>query len=446
MKILIVDDDPVQRDLLKGFLDHQGYETLAAANGPEALEVFRNEPVQLVLVDQRMPEMTGDEVLEKMKAINPLIQAIMITAYSDVETAVKILRLGAGDFLEKPVDLSVLLKKIEKISGRIAVDEDVNHVVQKMEEGPLPLKIIAKSPQMKEVISFVRRVAPSPWPVLIFGETGTGKELVAQLIHLLSPRGDSGAFTEVNCAAVPENLFESELFGHVKGAFTGAVKNRRGRFELAHEGTLFLDEIGEMPLMLQPKLLRAIQGNRIIRVGAEEEIQVDIRLVTATNRDLKHMVSEGLFREDLYYRIKVFEVEIPALRHRREDIPMLARHFLERYAPGPATFSADTMDMLIKYPFPGNVRELEHIVQRTAVLAREKTILPRDLPEEIRHHRAATEGNLAERLSAVEREMILSALDKSGGVQTQAAHLLGISERVLRYKLKKAGIRNHQNP
>ncbi len=441
MKILIADDDPLQRELLKGFLDHQGHHTLSASDGHEALKLFESTPVQLVLLDQRMPGMTGDEVLAKMKAINPLVQAIMITAYSDVDTAVKVMKLGAGDFLEKPVDLSRLLEKIDRIEQRIAVDEDVVQVEKVVEEGPLPLKIIAQSTEMKEVISFIRRVAPSPWPVLIFGETGTGKELAAQLIHLLSPRGNSGPFSDVNCAAIPENLFESELFGHMKGAFTGAVKNRRGRFELASGGTLLLDEIGEMPLLLQSKLLRALQQGRITPVGGEEDIQVDVRLVTATNRDLKKMAQDGRFREDLYYRIKVFEIEIPPLRHRRKDIPPLADFFLERYAVSPVTFSTDAMDILIKYPFPGNVRELEHIVQRTAILARGKTIGPKDLPEEIRHHRAATQGSLAERLSAVEEEMILSALEKSRWVQTRAAELLGISERVLRYKMKKGEIK-----
>ena len=289
MRILIVDDDALQRELLKGFLDNQGYNTLTASDGLEALRLFEREPVQLVLLDQKMPGLTGDEVLKKMKAMNPMVKAVMITAYGDVDTAVTVLKLGAGDFLEKPVDLSLLLEKIEQIEQEIAVDEDVAVVEKAVEEGPLPLKIIAESLEMKNVISFIRRVAESPWPVLIFGETGTGKELAAHLIHLLSPR-DASLFIEVNCAAIPENLFESELFGHVKGAFTGASGNRRGRFELASGGTLLLDEIGEMPLLLQPKLLRALQDGKISRVGGEEDIRVDVRLVTSTNRDLKQMV------------------------------------------------------------------------------------------------------------------------------------------------------------
>jgi len=440
MIILIVDDDALQRELLKGFLDNQGYNTLTASDGLEALRVFEQEPVQLVLLDQKMPGLTGDEVLKRMKAMNPTVQVIMITAYGDVNTAVTVLKLGAGDFLEKPVDLSLLLEKTQKIEQGIAVDEDVAIVEKAVKEGPLPLKMIAESREMKKVISFIRRVAESPWPVLVFGETGTGKELAAHLIHLLSPR-DASLFIEVNCAAIPENLFESELFGHVKGAFTGALSNRRGRFELASGGTLLLDEIGETPLLLQPKLLRALQDGKISRVGSEEDIHTDVRLVTSTNRDLKQMVETGQFREDLYYRIKVFELEIPPLRFRREDISALVDLFLDRYAPANLRFTPEALDILIKYPFPGNVRELEHIVQRTATLARGEVVRPADLPREIRYHSTVTRGTLAESLEAVEQEMIVSALEKTDWVQTKAAGVLGISERVLRYKMKKGSIR-----
>jgi transcriptional regulator with PAS, ATPase and Fis domain len=292
---------------------------------------------------------------------------------------------------------------------------------------------------MKDVLSLVRRMARSQWPVLVAGETGTGKQLIAHLIHLLSVRSD-GPFVVVNCAAIPENLFESVLFGHLKGAFTGASNSRRGRFELAHGGTLMLDEIGEMPLPLQPKLLRTIQEGKISRVGSEEESDVDVRLISATNRDLGKMVHKGAFREDLFYRIRVLEIEIPPLRHRREDIPALLDFFLDRYMSSPLRFTPEAVDMVIKYPFPGNVRELENMVQRTVTLTRGGLIAPADLPQEIRHFQAANQGTLAERLEAVEREMILSALEKSDWVQTRAAERLGISERVLRYKMKKAGL------
>jgi len=439
MKILIVDDDPSQRELLEGFLENQGYATLTAPDGPEALRLFGREPVQLILLDYRMPGLGGDAVLEKMKQMNPMVRIIMITAFGDVDTAVTAMKLGAHEFLEKPVDLSVLLKIIQQTEQEIAVDEDVTVVKEAMEEGPLPLRVIAESQAMKDVLSLVRRVAASRWPVLVAGETGTGKQLAAHLIHLLSPRSD-GPFNVVNCAAIPEKLFESELFGHLKGSFTGASNSRRGRFELAHGGTLMLDEIGEMPPSLQPKLLRAIQEGKISRVGSEEENDVDVRLISASNRDLKKMVHEGAFREDLFYRIRVLEIEIPPLRHRREDIPGLLSLFLNRYASSPLRITPEAVDVVMKYPFPGNVRELENMVQRTVTLTRGHLIGPADLPQEIRHFQAATQGTLAERMEAVEREMILAALEKSDWVQTRAAERLGISERVLRYKMKKAGL------
>jgi DNA-binding NtrC family response regulator len=436
MKILIVEDDPMQREVLKGFLVNQGYTALTAVDCEEAVKVFQNELVHLILLDYRMPECTGDELLAKMKAINPFVRAIMITAYGDVNTAVTVLKLGADEFLEKPVDLAILLSKIQRIEREINVEEDVAAIIETVEEGPLPINIVAVSSAMKGVLSLARRISETPWPVLIQGETGTGKELIARLIHLLSPRRDH-PFLELNCAAIPENLFESELFGHEKGAFTGALNRRRGRLELADNGTLFCDEIGEMPLLLQPKLLRALEERKITRVGGEKEIGLDVRLVLATNRNLKQMIKENQFRSDLYYRIKVFEITIPPLRERREDIPALVELFLQRYSSRAVRLSAAALDTLIKYPYPGNVRELEHILQRTITLARGEIVQPIDLPEEIRHYRATTRGTLMERLDALEREIILSALDKKNWVQTQAAELLGINERVLRYKMKK---------
>ncbi len=442
MNILIVDDEAIQRDMLRGFLENKGYTILSASNGKEALKLFEREYVHLVILDKRMPGLTGDEVLEKMKALNPMVRAFMITAYSDVNTAVSVMKLGADEYLEKPVDLPTLLEKIHCVEQQIAMDEDVAAVEETVDESPLPLKIVAKSQAMKEVLSLVRRIAKSPFSVLIQGETGTGKELVARLIHLLSKRRDN-PFIEVNCAAIPDNLFESELFGHEKGAFTGAVNMRRGRFELAHGGTLFLDEIGEMPVSLQPKLLRSLQENKISRVGSETNMDLDVRLISATNRILKTMCDEKKFREDLYFRIKVLEINIPPLRQRRQDITALVDFFLERYADQKVKFSKEALDSLIKYPFPGNIRELENMVQRTVTLSRGQLIQPTDLPEEIRHHQATSQGTLTERLEAVEKEMLLSALEKSRWIQTRAADLLGISERVLRYKMKKYDTKNN---
>ncbi|MBP1721777.1 MAG: two component system response regulator, sigma54-specific [Deltaproteobacteria bacterium] len=441
MKILIVDDESSQRDLLRGFLANQGYDVLTAADGEEACSLFSREPIQLAILDHRMPGLTGEEVLKKLKALNPMVHAIIITAYGNVDTAVTTIKLGADDFLEKPVDLSVLLQKIQQIEGQVVIEEDVASVNEAIETSTLPLKIVAQSPAMKRVLALARKIAQSSWTVLIGGETGTGKELLAHLIHLLSPRGDN-AFIEVNCAAIPENLFESELFGHEKGAFTGAIGRRRGHFEIAHGGTLFLDEITEMPLVLQPKLLHVLQEKRFSRIGGEKPIDVDIRLISATNRNLKKMVEDGTFREDLYYRIKVLEVEIPPLRQRREDIPELIQLFLDRYSTQPIRFSLEAMDALVKYPYPGNVRELEHIVQRAITFARGQLIALPDLPEEIRHHQSTTQGTLAENLEAMEKEMLLDALEKNSWVQTRAAAFLGISERVLRYKMKKYDLKN----
>lgn len=440
MLILIVDDDTTQREMLQGFLECQGHSTLTAANGEDALKIFQNEPVQLALLDNRMPGMTGEELLERMKELNPLFYAIMITAYGDISTVIKTMKLGAVEFLEKPVDLSILLGKIQELELKICRDQDARQIEKDVNHRKLPLKIVAQSDAMKEVLSLVLRVAQSDWPVLVSGETGTGKELISKLIHLAGTR-DNEPFVDINCAAIPENLFESELFGHVKGSFTGAVNSRRGAFEMANNGTLFMDEIGEMPVNLQPKLLRSIQEQKIRKVGSETDLKVDVRLISATNRDLKQMVESGEFREDLYYRIKVLEIKIPPLRHRKVDIPILLNHFLEQYSKKRLSFSADAINTLIKYPFPGNVRELEHIVQRTVTFARTTVVQPSDLPDEIRHHEAVgSSGNLEERLMAVEGEMIRSALEKTDWVQTKAAQILGISERVLRYKMKRAGI------
>ncbi|MBW1645894.1 MAG: sigma-54-dependent Fis family transcriptional regulator [Deltaproteobacteria bacterium] len=442
MKILIVDDEKVQGELLQGFLQKQDYEVSWLPDGESALQFFARNHVDLVLLDHKMPGMTGDQVLARLKAENPELRAIMITAYGDVETAVKVMKLGADDFLSKPIDLETLLAKIRRIEQELFVAEDVREVEEAAAaDKPLPVKIVANSAAMKEVISLVRRVAATPWSVLIKGETGTGKELLASLIHHLSPRREA-PLIEVNCAAVPENLFESELFGHEKGAFTGATGRRRGRFELAHQGTVFLDEIGELPLALQPKLLRTLQENRITPVGGEKDIEVDVRVIAATNRNLKEMVQAGTFREDLYYRLNVFELEIPPLRERREDIPTLLELFISRYAGGRRLeLSPEARNIMIKYPYPGNVRELEHIVQRLVTLARGSLIKPADLPPEVRHYQVTTVGTLEEKLKAAEREMILTALEKADWVQTRAAAALGISERVLRYKMDGHGIK-----
>ena len=439
MLILIVDDEETQREMLQGFLEKQGYKVLTASGGNEALHIFESAPVQLVLIDHRMEDMNGDEVLEKMRAASPLVRAIMITAYGNVTTAVKVMQLGADDFMEKPVDLMELLEKIRGIEQSFDVQAESAIITESLEQAELPISIIGSSTPMQELLSLVYRVAPTEWSALIRGETGTGKELVARLIHLMGPR-KNGPFVEVNCAAIPENLFESELFGHEKGAFTGASSRRRGRFELASGGTLFLDEVGELPLQLQAKLLRTLQEKKVTRVGSETDIKVNARVLTATNKDLKQMVTEGTFREDLFFRLNVLELIIPPLRERRDDIMELIEFFLQKNAVKPISFSSEAMAQLVKYRFPGNVRELEHLIQRLVTLVRGHRIEVADLPPEIRESRSRG-GHLSDRLAEVEKEMLIAALEQHNWVQTKAADALGISERVLRYKMNKAGIK-----
>ncbi len=442
MQILIVDDEKMQREMLQGFLEKQGYTVLSAAGGEEALQIFRTQPVQLVLIDHRMEDMNGDDVLARMRQESPLIRAIMITAYGSVATAVKVMQLGADDFLEKPVDLLELLEKIRTIEQDVIAAEEAGEVTISLKHQPLPINFIGSSREMQDLLSLVHRAAPVEWPALISGETGTGKEMVAKCIHLLGARKD-GAFVEVNCAAVPENLFESELFGHEKGSFTGASARRRGRFELAQKGTLFLDEIGELPLQMQAKLLRVLQEKSISRVGSENQIFVDVRVIAATNRDLKQMVADGTFREDLYFRLNVLELFIPPLRERRGDIVELADYFLQKYSAG-TTFANEAQALFVKYDFPGNVRELEHIIQRLVTFVRGKVIRVTDLPLEVREQ-SESGGLLSDRLARVERQMLLSSLEQHGWVQTRAAEVLGISERVLRYKMKKYGLENRSH-
>ncbi|MGD9848564.1 MAG: sigma-54-dependent transcriptional regulator [Desulfuromonas sp.] len=441
MVLLIVDDEPSQRELLAGFLQRQGHQVFCAAGGDEALELYRRHPIDLVLLDHNMPGETGDLLIAKFKAINPQPKIVLMTAYAAVDLAVRCFKAGADDFLEKPLDLLELRDRLAAAEEQLLQLQDVLVVEEQLVDSPLPFPFVAKSSSMQQLLSLVRRVAKSPWPVLIEGETGSGKELVARLVHQLSERRE-GPFIEVNCAAIVESLFEAELFGHEKGAFTGAVGRRDGHFVAADGGTLFLDEIGELPLPLQAKLLRALQEQRIQPVGGSHSRAVDVRVVAATNAHLVAMVNENRFREDLYYRLNVFEVQVPPLRQRRDDIVALIELFLGDRT-GELELEPAALDALLKYDYPGNVRELRNLIQRAATLARGGWLRRTDLPPVVQARQREEESRLSslaplpDQLEALEAELIRQRLEEAGGVQTRAAELLGISERVLRYKMAK---------
>jgi DNA-binding NtrC family response regulator len=447
--ILVVDDEEAQRASIAGFLRKNGYSVSEARNGRSAVTHVREHRVDLVLTDFRMPDQTGAEVLRAVREISPDIPVVVITAYGSIETAVGIMKEGAFDYLQKPVELEELLLIIERArEHRLLVSENRMLRAQLAERYSFA-NIVSQSGVMEDVLNTAGRVAPSTASVLIRGESGTGKELIARAIHMASDRSDK-PFVVVNCAALPETLFESELFGHEKGAFTGAERQRIGKFEQADGGTLFIDEVGDIPLAIQVKLLRALQFGQIERVGGSVTLQLNVRIVAATNRNLESMIAEGAFREDLYYRLNVVPIHLPALRQRREDIGPLVMEFIRKYAElngkNIRTLSREAMDALTRYEFPGNVRELENIIQRAVVLTRDDTITMRDLPANLAAQTLATPeaphelfelGDLTQRVETLESLLIGKALEKSGGNQVKAAELLGISERTLRYKLAK---------
>ncbi|MBI2469177.1 MAG: sigma-54-dependent Fis family transcriptional regulator [Candidatus Rokubacteria bacterium] len=444
-RILIADDEPAQLELVGGFLGKRGFEVSLAPGGREGLRRFGREPFDLVLTDQKMPDLSGLELLEAVRAQNPETPVIVMTAHGTIETAVAAIKAGATDYLTKPLNLDELLHRVQQVRERQHLVSENRELRQALRERHRVAGIIGESGRMQEVLSLVGRVASSDATVLIRGESGTGKELIAKAIHYASPRA-AGPLVRVNCAALPENLLESELFGHEKGAFTGAVASRKGRFEVADGGSLFLDEIGDLPLHLQVKLLRVLQEREIERVGSSRPIPVDVRMLAATHRDLEALVRAGQFRDDLYYRINVVTVSLPPLRERREDIPLLVDHFLSTFAAknGKAIrgLTREARDALLRYDYPGNVRELENLVERAVVLTRDDVIGLGDLPLGLAE--AAPETGDARSLPAavegLERRLIREALARAGGVQTAAAELLGISERVLRYKLRKYGL------
>ena len=447
--ILVIDDEEAQREALAGYLEKQGYRVLIADSGRTGIERLRQQPADLILTDFRMPDLDGMGVLQEARLINPEVEVVMVTAYGSVGGAVDAMQGGAFHYLEKPVDLDELDEVVQRALERHhRVSENLELKTQLREYAHFE-GIIAADAVMEEALNIAARVAPSRVTVLITGESGTGKELVARAIHATSPRR-AQPFVAVNCAALNENLMESELFGHEKGAFTGADKLRKGRFEQADGGTLFIDEVGEIPVGAQVKLLRVLQERTFERVGGSQSVEVDVRLISATNRDLETMARQGDFREDLFYRLNVMMMTLPPLRRRRGDIPVLLDHFLRRFAEENGKdirgISREATDLLMRYDYPGNVRELQNIVERAVVMARGELIMTGDLPIASEATKGTTvadtgNGSLPEQVESLEREAIVRALEEAGGVQSRAAEALGITERNLRYKLKKYGLK-----
>ena len=455
-RILVVDDERSMRELLAIVLRREGYEVLLAENGRAAIDLLEREPVDLLISDIKMPDLSGVDVLRAAKKIDQDILGIMITAFASTDTAVEAMRLGACDYLSKPFDIDLLKMKVrEKIENRQLRQENV------LLKRTLGLShefsnIIGRSEPMLEVFKMIETVARTNSTILLTGESGTGKGLVAQAIHFHSLRRER-PLVALNCGAMPENLLESELFGHMRGAFTGADSNKKGLLEVAEKGTIFLDEIGEMSAVMQVKLLRVLQERRFRRVGGLEELQADIRVIAATNQDLNRLVAEGRFREDLYYRINVIPITLPPLRDRREDIPLLAEHFLAKYAEQMGKtitgISHGAMELLLHHDWPGNIRELENVLERAVALERTPTVLAESLPPAVRGDAPVRSGgqgkdelpeggfDLEAHVKEIERGYIAQALQRAGGVQVKAAEMLGMSFRSFRYYVKKYNLR-----
>ena len=441
--ILVVDDDAEMRELVHDVLKDRGHQVSTAESGQEALKLLTEQDCGVVLTDLRMKGMQGTELLAEIRRLYPDIGVILMTAFGSVDTAVEAMKRGASDYLTKPVKNEELVRVVERVIREASLRHEVNRLRREVHKEYSFHQIIGKSKPMQEIFDLIRRVADSPTNLLITGESGTGKELVAKAIHYNSDRKDA-PFIPVNCAAIPEQLLESELFGHMRGAFTDAKADKRGLFEEAQKGTLFLDEISELPLMLQAKILRAIQEKEIRRVGANKPIAVDVRIIAATNLLLTEEVKAKRFREDLYYRLNVIELRLPPLRERREDIPLLVDAFMKKCAASRGKqiqgVSESALAMLVDYTWPGNVRELENVIERAVTLSRSEKIVSDDLPSTIQGARGDRRvlDDAAERtlpLDEVEKEYILKILEKTGGNKYQAAHALGIDRKTLYRKL-----------
>jgi two-component system NtrC family response regulator len=448
--VLIVDDEKNYLIVLEDLLSDEGYTVLTASSAAEALELIQTNAVDTVLSDIKMPGMTGIELLDKINSMDPDLPVVLMTAYAEVDQAVSAMKKGALDHIQKPFDNSDVKRAVARGLEKRALNN--NKQIVNRQSPDLWGNIIGNSEAMQKIFTVSKRVADTPTTVLVSGESGTGKELIARGIHKSSPRS-SAPFISINCAAVTESLLESELFGYEKGAFTGANATRPGKFEAADGGTLFLDEIGDMSLNLQAKLLRVLQEQEFQRVGANKDIKVDVRIIAATNKNLKDEVEAGNFRGDLLFRLRVVHIELPPLRERHSDIPLLVAHFLQKYADKLNRTITDVdpevMKAFANYSWPGNVRELEHVVERALVLCSGHRLTLKDLPAEVREcgskvvslgEMVSKEKSLADTLDAIEEQIIRDALKKSGNIQAQAAKSLGISRSNLQYKMKKYGL------
>lgn len=456
--ILIVDDEPNYLVVLSELLRDEGYEVFTAPGGGKGFEMVKQLDLDLVITDMQMPEVDGLQLLLKIKEVNDELPVIMITAYAEVGKAVSAMQAGAFSYLAKPFSNDELLVNIQKALQLHALVQENTRLRSEIKGKSGFSGMVGKNPRMKQVYELIEKVAPTPASVLISGESGTGKELVAKAIHMNSPR-EKEAFITVNCAALSENLLESELFGHEKGAFTGAVAMRKGRFELADKGTIFLDEIGEIPLALQSKLLRVLQEKNFERVGGSKTFEVDVRIISASNRDLKEEVAQGRFREDLFYRLNVIHVALPALRERMDDMPLLVDYFIAKFSKQlnkpDLSMSPEAMRLLMKLPWEGNIRELENTIERAAILCNNNTIDSDDVqPDSLQplEENTWSEGidlkqmlpdsvSLNDVLYAIEEKMLIQALDETNHVQARAADKLGITKSLLQYKMKKYRIK-----
>jgi DNA-binding NtrC family response regulator len=443
-RILVVDDERHQRDILKVILEGEGYDVTTAGNARQALEQAREGAFDVVLTDLKMPDQSGIELLSELLKTQPGLCVVLMTAHGSIDSAVEAMRQGAFDYLTKPLERDQMLLVVKRALERSRLVRENRMLKEQLRDRFHLDNIVGAHGSMHDVFRIVHKVAASSSTVLIYGESGTGKELVARALHFQSERR-SRPFYAVNVAALPESILETELFGHEKGAFTGAEARKVGLFEQASGSSLFLDEVGELKRDLQVKLLRTLQEREIMRVGGTERIKVDVRIIAATNQDLEKAVREGRFREDLYYRLNVIPIVLPPLRERRTDIPLLVEHFMKKYATGPhRTIGDRALKALTEYDWPGNVRELESVIERALLLAEGDEVLPSDLPAAVRAGLAVPRGPLALDipeagidLEAVERSLVLKALEKADGNVSRAARLLGLTRRTMQYRLEK---------